>query len=64
VTFAAQSISCVSKIGGMLNRNVGTRLTGTGRNAVCPEGTPCVAAGMAGSGYTNTQIKQNWHRDN
>lgn len=34
-TFAALSISCVSEIGRKLNRNVGTRLTGTGRKAVC-----------------------------
>ena len=61
-TFAALSISCVSEIGGKRNRNVGTRLTGSGTKAVCPEGTPRVAAGMAGSGYINTQIRQNWHR--
>lgn len=56
VTSAALSISCISETGGKLNGNVGTRLRGTGRKAICPEGPPRVGAGMSGSGCINTRI--------
>lgn len=62
MTFAALSISGISEILGKLYRNAGTRSTGTGGRALCPEGTPRVAVGMAGSGCINTGIRQNWHR--
>lgn len=62
MTSAALSVSGISEIVGKLYRNVGTRSTGTGGKALCPEGTPRVAVGMAGSGCINTGIRQNWHR--
>lgn len=61
MTFAALSISGISEILGELYRNVGTRSTGTGGKAQCPEGTPRVTVGMAlaastqASGKTGTE---------